>query len=76
MIRSAEAFPWDEVLAFLLGVLGWAPRAVWAATIPDIRHAIEGRLGRTRGLPPDAAAIAALMAAFPDTVPQGCHDER
>lgn len=54
-----------------MGVLGWPPAIAWAATIPEIRLAARGRFGRGAERAPDAAVLAALMAAFPDDLDTG-----
>jgi uncharacterized phage protein (TIGR02216 family) len=61
-----EAFPWDEVMGFLLGVLRWPPEAAWGATPREAEMAIAGRFGRRRAEPMDGASLDALMAAYPD----------
>lgn len=62
---TAAAFPWDEVLAFGLGVLRWPPDVLWAATPREIAAAAAG-LAPVRAEAPGRDAMAALMAAFPD----------
>jgi uncharacterized phage protein (TIGR02216 family) len=56
-------FPWDEALAFALGVLRWPPHVFWQST-PRELAAATGAAGRAE--PPDGPALAGLMAAFPD----------
>jgi uncharacterized phage protein (TIGR02216 family) len=62
-----RAFPWEETMGFLLGVLGWPPQAAWAATPREVALAIAGRMGRGPAQPLDGVGLAALMKAYPDT---------
>lgn len=65
------AFPWDETLAFALGVLRWAPATFWAATPREVAAAARGVYGPFQSVsgPPGAHDLAALLAAFPDEEP-------
>ena len=61
---SAPApFPWDRVLAFGLGTLRMDPAAFWGATPREIL-ALAG--GTAAPVPPDRAALDALLDRFPD----------
>ncbi|MGL4729375.1 MAG: phage tail assembly chaperone [Bosea sp. (in: a-proteobacteria)] len=62
----ASAFPWEEVMGFLMGVLGWPPQAAWAATPREVELAISGRLGRKASQGMDGTRLDELMADFPD----------
>ncbi|WP_280174383.1 rcc01693 family protein [Bosea thiooxidans] len=64
-MRAPAAFPWDEVMAFGLGRLGWPPEQFWAATPREIAAALRAHRG-AGGTTTDRAALAALMAAYPD----------
>lgn len=59
-------FPWDEAMAFGLGVLKLPPRQFWAMTPRELARAMEGAGGR-RAVAPDRPALEELMAAYPDT---------
>lgn len=61
----SRPFPWDEALAFGLGVLRWPPSAFWSAT-PRELAAAAGWRGRGRGEPPDRAVLRELLERFPD----------
>ncbi len=66
-MTTPEVFAWDEALAFLMGVLGWPPEQAWGATLPELRLAAEGRYGKAQSREATRrAALAALIAAFPD----------
>lgn len=47
-------------------VAGWRPEEYWAATPADVRAALAGWIDEETEAPPDRAALAALMEAFPD----------
>lgn len=64
MSRRPAPFPWDEVLAFALGVLRWTPDAVWRATPREIAAASGVGLHRPALATAD---LHGLMARFPDT---------
>lgn len=68
MTTAVRAFPWDETIAFGLGVLRWTPAAFWGATPLEIAAAARGAagLGPAADEPPGAGDLAALIAAFPD----------
>lgn len=50
-------------MAFGLGTLRLAPAAFWALSLPELAHLLPRPATRA----PDRAALAALMAAHPDT---------
>ena len=56
-------FPWDEALAFGLGVLRWPPQVFWQATPRELAAAVAARAALA---PPDAATLDELLDAFPD----------
>ncbi|HMO29748.1 rcc01693 family protein [Enterovirga sp.] len=58
---SPSPFPWDEVLALLLGRLRWRPEDVWRATPREVAAALGGG-----GSPMRRSELRALMARFPD----------
>lgn len=62
---SPTPFPWDEVLHAALGILRWPPATVWAATPREIALA----LARPRRPAMSHDDLAALLAAFPDSIP-------
>ena len=62
---SSEAFPWEEAMAFGLGVLRWSPTEFWRATPRELAAAYEGLNGRSSG-PAGRADLRSMMAAFPD----------
>ena len=72
--RKPAPFPWREAMAFGLGAWRLAPRDFWAATPRELAAALDGRRGLIEP-PADRAALAALMAAYPDrtqgAVPHG-----
>lgn len=55
-------------MAFGLGAWRLAPRDFWSATPRELAAALEGRRGLIEP-PADRAALAALMAAYPDRDP-------
>ncbi len=60
-------FPWDEAMAFGLGVLRLEPRAFWAMSPRELSFAIDGHYGRASGRGATTrSALDLLMAAFPD----------
>jgi uncharacterized phage protein (TIGR02216 family) len=62
---QAAGFPWEAAMAFGLGRLRLAPDDFWAATPAELAAAwrvFDG--GRAQA--PGRAALAALMARFPD----------
>lgn len=63
--RPAAPFPWQAIMAFGLGRLGWEPDAFWAATLREIAAALRAHGGGTNALGPDE--LQALMQRFPDT---------
>ena len=63
--KPAAPFPWDEAMAFGFGVLRLCPQAFWAMTPRELHAASRGVYGRGGGAA-GRAALAALMAAFPD----------
>jgi uncharacterized phage protein (TIGR02216 family) len=48
-----------------LGIIGWPPTVLWAATPRELAFALEGRFGRGGGAA-DRPTLERLMAAFPD----------
>jgi uncharacterized phage protein (TIGR02216 family) len=63
---AAQPFPWDEVLAFALGVLRWSPEVMWAATPREIAAAASA-MAPNHGAPAlDSASLNALMQLYPD----------
>ena len=63
---ALHAFPWDEVMGFLMGVLGWPPHVAWAATPREVALALDGRYGRQKSQIMDGAALVELMQDWPD----------
>lgn len=64
-MSSPAAFPWDEVMAFGLGRLAWAPEQFWAATPREIAAALRAH-GGAGSEPTKRSTLSALMAAYPD----------
>jgi len=64
-MSAPAGFPWEEVMAFGLGRLGWPPDQFWAATPREIAAALQAHR-RREGRPTDRAGLDALMAAYPD----------
>ncbi len=62
---TERAFPWEEAMAFCLGVLRWSPDAFWRATPRELIAAMQGP--EQRGAPATADDLQRLMQAFPDT---------
>ncbi|WP_376767784.1 rcc01693 family protein [Segnochrobactrum spirostomi] len=62
MTRPPAAMPWDDLIAFGLGVLKLAPEAFWRMTPRELAAVLAPR--RTAG--PDRRALDTLMARFPD----------
>lgn len=63
------ALPWQDLMEFGLGELMLSPGQFWAMSLREINAALRGK----RGLggagqigAPDCAALAGLMAEFPD----------
>ena len=55
-------------MAMGLGALKLPPAAFWAMTPREFDAALEGHFGRRRGGAPGRDELAALMAAFPDSI--------
>ncbi|MEM8754841.1 MAG: phage tail assembly chaperone [Pseudomonadota bacterium] len=67
MSGGDDAFDWDLLMRFGLGVLGLAPRDFWKMTPREFDAAMQGRLGRLKEAEPMGVAdFAALAARFPD----------
>lgn len=47
-------------------VAGWRPEEFWVATPADVRAVLAGWIDEDAAMPPDRAALAAMMEAFPD----------
>jgi uncharacterized phage protein (TIGR02216 family) len=62
---SAAPFPWDEVLAFGLGVLRFSPDCFWRMTPRELSHAVRGVRG-VPAAPLSRGAFVELMKRFPD----------
>lgn len=60
-------FPWDDVMAFGLGVLGLAPEVFWKMTPAELAAAVRGRQGVARSGPPARADLETMMQRFPDS---------
>ncbi|MGO4173586.1 phage tail assembly chaperone [Bosea sp. TAF32] len=65
-MKPSAAFPWSDVMAFGLGRLAWPPEQFWAATPREIAAALRAHQSEAGGAT-DRAALAALMAAHPDS---------
>jgi uncharacterized phage protein (TIGR02216 family) len=66
--REPRAFPWDEAMAFALGVLRWSPETFWRATPRELMAAIGPPT--SRAMPPATAGdLRRLVEAFPDHTP-------
>lgn len=63
---AIHAFPWEEVMGFLTGVLGWPPHVAWAATPREVAMALDGHYGRRQSQSMDGAALEMLMQDWPD----------
>ena len=61
----ADAFPWRQAMAFGFGRLRLSPRDFWAMTPRELAAAVEGMMGNA-ALPLDRAALAELIARYPD----------
>ena len=62
-----QPFPWDDMMAIGLGVLGFAPRDFWALTPRELDAALRGRFGggdAARAL--TRAGFDGLLKQFPD----------
>jgi len=59
------AFPWDEAMAFGLGVLRLSPHAFWAMTPRELMAAHRGVVGQG-GEAVGRARLNNLMGQFPD----------
>ncbi|MDP3257598.1 MAG: phage tail assembly chaperone [Bosea sp. (in: a-proteobacteria)] len=66
MKPAAAPFPWDEIMAFGLGRLGWPPAVFWAASPREVAAALRAQNPGRTGQAPGRSVIEALMAAHPD----------
>lgn len=66
MTGTPAAFPWDEAMAAGLGLLRLPPDAFWAMTPREFAAALRP-YAMGGGTAPDRAALAQMMALFPDT---------
>jgi uncharacterized phage protein (TIGR02216 family) len=66
VVDLPPAFPWEEVMGFLMGVLGWPPHMAWAATPREVELALNGRFGRQASQALNGDALEALMQEWPD----------
>jgi uncharacterized phage protein (TIGR02216 family) len=62
--RALTPFPWKQAIGFGLGVLKLSPEQFWRMTPRELAYAIEAASGRSAPL--DRAALAQLMARYPD----------
>ncbi len=72
--EAAQPFPWDDVLAFALGVLRWPPEVMWAATPREIAAAARALAPHHGNQPLDGASLDALMQLYPDEAPPETQD--
>ncbi len=63
--RGAAAFPWDELFATAVCVLGLTPDAVWRASPRELALALKPFAALSE--PPSRARLDNLMQRFPDT---------
>lgn len=64
---SSTGIPFDEMMAFGLGVLRLSPDAFWAMSLAELRAAIRGHRGEAGAPDPlDRACLTNLMNLFPD----------
>ena len=63
---EARPFPWDEVMAFGLGVLRWPPNTFWHATPGELFAALRGPGGAPSVEPGTTGDLERLMRTFPD----------
>ncbi|MBM6592374.1 phage tail assembly chaperone [Microvirga pudoricolor] len=61
-----NTFPWEDALAFALGILRWTPETFWRATPRELGAAYESLVGRTRHEPAGRGDLMRMMEAFPD----------
>lgn len=64
----AERIDWRHLMRLGLGVMRLPPDAFWAMTPGEFLAALEGAGLVPIGAGMDRDALAALMAAYPDTV--------
>ena len=64
--QAISAFPWDDTMGFLMGVLGWTAHAAWAATPREVGLALHGRYGPRMPAIMNAATLDDLMQEWPD----------
>ncbi|WP_280960225.1 rcc01693 family protein [Ancylobacter aquaticus] len=62
---GARAFPWEDAMAVGFDRLRLSSGAFWALTPRELAAALRAFSGPARS-PLDQAALAALMAQFPD----------
>jgi uncharacterized phage protein (TIGR02216 family) len=65
-LSEPSPFPWDEAMAFALGVLRWSPQDFWCATMRELCAAVDGVRGRPALDPARRPDLARLMHIFPD----------
>jgi uncharacterized phage protein (TIGR02216 family) len=64
---DAAPFPWNEAMAFGLGVLRLAPEQFWSMTPRELERAASGVFGRPSAPSPLARReLSDLMRRFPD----------
>jgi len=61
-----HAFPWDDAIAFGLGVMRLAPPAFWAMTPRELAAAMSVANG-ARTAAPSRNQFEDLLSAFPDS---------
>ncbi len=74
--EAAQPFPWDDVLAFALGVLRWPPEVMWAATPREITAAAAALAPHRAPQALDGESLNALMRLYPDSTQPGSGDEK
>lgn len=63
----APMFPWGVLMGVGIGVLGIPPADFWRMTPRELMAAAQGAgLLREQRLPPDRAALTAMMQLYPD----------
>ena len=63
---TERGFPWEEAMAFCLGVLRWSPDAFWRATPREVAAALGGLSPAGATEPMRRGELERLALLFPD----------
>lgn len=65
-MTGRAALPWEDAMAFCLGVLRWSPDAFWHATPREVAAALAGLAPTGAAEPMRRCELERLTLAFPD----------